>query len=109
MYNMATRLNQPTERRTPLALTARDLADLERLREPGPERKALADLAESLPQGEVSESLLVHAVFVAGLRAVREAAEELGYAQLAAQEAGSGEAAERRLIAGRRPPWAKED
>lgn len=81
MYDMATRLNQPAERRTPLPLTARDLAALAKLREPGPGREALADLADSLPVGEVSESFLVHAVFVAGLRAVREAAEERAYAE----------------------------
>src|SRR6266849_6338804 len=75
MYDMAARLNEPTERRTPLPLTARDLADLGKLREPGPEREALSALAAALPEGDVSEALLVHAVFVAGLRAVREAAE----------------------------------
>lgn len=109
MYYMATRLNEPTERRTPLPLTARDLADLEKLREPGPERDALSALSAPLPAGDVSESLLVHAVFVAGIRAVRVATEELGYAQLAAQEAASGEAAERRLISRRRHPSRDND
>jgi hypothetical protein len=109
IYDMATRLNQQAERRTPLPLTARDLADLDRLRESGPERQALANMADSLPAGEVSESLLVHAVFVAGLRAVREAAEELGYAELAVQEAVSGESADRRRAAERTHSWADED
>jgi phosphoribosyl-dephospho-CoA transferase len=107
---MSARLNEPAERRTALPLTARDLADLEKLREPGPEREALNTIVFSLPaEGDVSESLLVHAVFTAGLRAVQEQAEEIGYAQLAAQQAASGEDAERRLIAGRRPRWADED
>ncbi len=106
---MPSRLNQATERRAPLPLTARDLADLARLRMPGPEREALSDLADALLADEVSEALLIHAVFVAGLRAVREAAEERGYAELAAQEEASGEAAERRLLSDRRPSWAGED
>jgi hypothetical protein len=107
--DMNARLSEPTERRTALPLTARDVADLEKLREPGPERDALCALGSKLPAGDVSESFLVHAVFAAGLRAVQEQAEEIGYAQLAAQQEASGEAAERRLIAGRRPRWADED
>src|SRR5580704_10436193 len=105
MFYMATRLNQPTERRTALPLTARDVADLAKLREPGPEREALADLAASLPAGDVSESLLVHAVFQVGLRAVREAAEERSYAEAAFEQqlhADADRAAARR----RRPSWA---
>jgi hypothetical protein len=108
MYDMATRLNQPTERRTPLPLTARDLADLAKLREPGPEREALANLAESLPGGDVSESLLVHAVFVAGLRAVREAAEERAYVEAATEKQASAEE-DFQVARRRRPSWADED
>jgi hypothetical protein len=106
---MPTRLNQATERRAPLPLTARDIEDLAKLRMPGPEREALSDLAEVSLADEVSEALLIHAVFTAGLRAVREAAEAHGYAQLAEQEEASGEAAERRLISQRRPPRPNDD
>lgn len=102
-------LNQPTERRGALPLTARDIEDLATLRRPSPEREALSELAEVPIADEVSEALLIHAVFTAGLRAVRESAEAHGYAQLAEQEAASGEAADRRLIAKRRPPRADED
>jgi hypothetical protein len=108
MYGMATRLNEPTERRTPLPLTARDQADLAKLREPGPERDALSSLAAVLPEGDVSEALLVHAVFVAGLRAVREAAESASYEADAADRharADSDRATARR----RQPTWAGED
>lgn len=94
--DMATRLNRPTQRRTPLPLIARDLAASEKLREPGAEREAACAVSAPTPDGEVSEAFLVYAVFVAGLRAVREDAEERGYADLSAQEATSGEAAERR-------------
>jgi hypothetical protein len=109
MCYMQFRLNQATERRSPLPLTARDLADLAKLRMAGPEREALSDLADVSLADEVSEALLIHAVFTAGLRAVREAAEARGYAELAAQEEASGETADRRLISERRPPWADED
>jgi hypothetical protein len=108
MYDMATRLNEPTERRTPLPLTARDLADLGKLREPGPERRALSALAAALPEGDVSEALLVHAVFVAGLRAVREAAEASSYEADAADRQARADA-DRAAARRRRPSWADED
>lgn len=106
---MSSRLNQATERRAPLPLTARDIEDLARLRMPSAERDALSDLADVSLADEVSEALLIHAVFTAGLRAIREAAEARGYAQLAAQEEASGEAADRRIISDRHAPWADED
>ncbi len=109
MLHMATRLNQRAVRRSPLPLTERDLADLAKLRVEGPYRAALAHLASGeLPEGELTESALLHAVFSAGLRAVREAAEEHSYAADAASY--RAEDAERRAIARRRSPtWADED
>lgn len=106
---MSRKLNQGTERRAPLPLTARDIEDLAKLRRPSPEREALSDLAGVSLADEVSEALLIHAVFTAGLRAVREAAEAHGYAQLAIQQEASGETADRRAISDRRAPWADED
>jgi hypothetical protein len=109
MCSMARRFNEPVNRRTPLPLTEHDEADLAKLRDPGPARTALANLAPgSLPDGDISEALLLHAVFVVGLRAVREAAEAAAYDQVAADYAA--EDAERRRIARRRrPEWAAED
>ncbi|MGH7193504.1 MAG: hypothetical protein ACREJM_08225 [Candidatus Saccharimonadales bacterium] len=105
---MATRFNRPTVRRSPLPLTDDDLADLARLRGDGPERYALDQLAPGgLPDGKLTESVLLHAVFEAGLRAVREAAEEQGYAELAAGETPA-EAAEHRNIVRRRMPAAED-
>jgi len=105
---MSARLNEPTERRTALPLTARDLADLDKLREPGPERDALCALGPKLPVGEVSESFLVHAVFTAGLRAVQEQAEALSYAEESGER--HARAAENLRAARRhRPSWADED
>src|SRR5258708_40122591 len=106
---MSQKLNQATERRAPLPLTARDIEDLASLRMPSPEGEALSDLADVSLADEVSEALLLHAVFTAGLRAIREAAEAHGYAQLAIQQESPGETADRQAISDRRPPWADED
>jgi hypothetical protein len=49
-------------------------------------------------------------IFEAGLRAIREKAEERAYASAAEDRLASGEAAETRGIARRRrPAWASED
>jgi hypothetical protein len=104
---MATRLNQQTIRRAGLPLTERDLADLETIRN-APEREALGRAAETeLPPGELTESALLHAVFTAGLRALRRAIDDAGYAELAADSEYLDEM--RRIARRRRPDWADED
>jgi hypothetical protein len=106
---MATRFGQPAKARKSLPLTERDLADLDRLRGHTPERDALADLA-GVAVETVTEAALLHMIFTAGLRAIREKAEERAYASAAADRLASGEAAESRRIARRRRPgWADED
>ena len=106
---MATRLNEPAKARKSLPLTEHDLADLERLREETPERAALSDLA-GVEVESPTEAALLHMIFTAGLRAIREKAEERSYAIAAADRLASGEAAEIRRIARRRQPaWADED
>ena len=106
---MATRLNEPAKTRKSLPLTERDLADLERLRGQTPERDALSDLAGVVVEG-VTEAALLHLIFIAGLRAIREKAEELAYASAAAERLTSGEAEEIcRIARRRRPAWADED
>jgi len=106
---MATRLNEPAKARKSLPLTERDLADLRRLRGQTPERDALADLC-GVAVESVTEAALLHMVFAAGLRAIREKAEERAYASAAADRLASGEADEiRRTARRRRPAWAAED
>jgi hypothetical protein len=106
---MATRLSEPAKVRKSLPLTERDLADLEPLRGQGPERDALADLA-GVAVESLTEAALLHMIFAAGLRAIRERAEERAYASAAADRLASGEAAENRRIARRRrPAWVGED
>ena len=106
---MATRLSQPAKARKSLPLTEQDLADLERLRGQTPERDALAELA-GIEVESLAEAALLRVVFAAGLRAIRERAEERAYFSAAADRLASGEAAESRRIARRRrPAWADED
>ena len=105
---IVTRLNEPAEARKSLPLTKRDLADLERLRRQTPERDALADLS-GVAVESVTEAALLRMIFAAGLRAIREKAEERAYASAAADRLASGEADENRRIARRRrPAWADE-
>jgi ectoine hydroxylase-related dioxygenase (phytanoyl-CoA dioxygenase family) len=107
---MTARLNQPAKARKSLPLTERDLADLERLRAQTPERDAPSDLAGVVVVEGVAEAALLHMIFTAGLRAIREKAEELAYASAAADRLASGEAQEiRRIARRRRPAWADED
>jgi hypothetical protein len=106
---MAVRFSEAAKARKSLPLTDRDLADLERLRGQTAERDALFDLA-GVPVESVTEAALLHMIFSAGLRAIREKAEEHAYAAAAAARLGSGEAEESRRIARRRrPAWADED
>jgi hypothetical protein len=106
---MAVRFSEPAKARKSLPLTERDLADLDRMRGQTPERDALFDLA-GVPVESVTEAALLHMIFTAGLRAIREKAEEHAYAAAAAGRLSDGEAEENRRIARRRPPaWADED
>ena len=106
---MATRLSEPVKARKSLPLTERDLADLERLRAPGPERAVLSELA-GVKVESVTEAALLNIIFSAGLRAIREQAEERAYTSAAAERVANGDATEiRRIARRRRPSWADED
>lgn len=102
-------MSERAVKRPPLPLTARDLEDLNKLRGEPPIWDALWNLArQEAPTGEVTESVVIHAIFTVGLRAIREAAEAASYA--ADAEDRRGEDAERRAIARRRrPDWAGEE
>lgn len=107
--NMSSRMSQPVVRRPNLPLTARDELDLTQLRESPAFRRALHALSPSRPsiEGGIGEAVLLHAVFEAGLAAIRESAIEEGYRQLAAEYAE--QSLERRHLSRRRlPDWAGE-
>lgn len=85
MLIMATRTPGRIARRATLPLTDSDLADLERMKSDPSLRAALDELMQGeLTTTEVTESALVHAIWVCGIRAVREHAEGKAYLDLAA-------------------------
>jgi hypothetical protein len=105
---MAIRFSEPAKARKSLPLTERDLADLERFRTPTPERDVLAELA-GVRIESLTEAALLHIIFAAGLRAIREQAEQRAYASAAADRLATSEADEiRRTARRRRPTWANE-
>ncbi len=106
---MNARMSERAVKRPPLPLTERDLADLNKLRGEPPVWAALWHLArQEAPTGEVTESVVIHAIFTVGLRAIQEEAEAASYA--AEAEDRRGEDAERRATARRRRPgWAGEE
>ncbi len=102
-------MTRPVVRRPSLPLTAQDEADLALLRSKPAFRRALAQLSPSAPSPEeqVSEAVLLHAVFQAGLSVVLARAEDEGYAELATDYAE--QAMPRRRMSRRRPPaWVAE-
>lgn len=106
---VVSRLTEPAKTRKSLPLTERDLADIARLREQGPEREALSEMTGVVVES-VAEAALLRMIFEAGLRAIRERAEELAYASAAEDRRSGGEAdADRRIARRRRPAWADED
>lgn len=90
-------------------MTERDERDLTLLRDSPVYQKALEQLSgEEVGQTERSEAALLHAVFEAGMEAIRQAAQEAGYALIAAEQLQH--AKERRDTARRRrPSWADEE
>lgn len=87
----------PIDHRASLPLSPRDVENLARLRESPSARAQL-----SLPDGEVTEAALLHAVLVAGLQAIGDAVQERAYAELADQYRDTAEGTERRVA--RRAP-----
>lgn len=80
---MATRFSSPVVRRGQVPLTQEDLAALAEVTSGGAQREVLAGFGLVPPTGELRESVVLHALLELGLRTVREARDELGYAQLA--------------------------
>lgn len=96
-------LSSSTQRKS-LPLSDRDLRDLDKLRGSDAHRAALARYTSTTVTETSSEAAILHAIFEAGMRAVREQVEEQGYAQMAAERDYDQRAVARR----RRPSWADE-
>ena len=106
---MSTRMSRSVVRRPNLPLNAEDDRELERLKTSSQYRAAIAELADSRPSAdaELSEGVLLHAVFEVGMAAIRERAQEIGYSELAA-DADYVAAKRERRAATRTPRWADE-
>jgi len=105
---MATRFHQTVQRRVPLPLTDADEAELALLKSDAGIRATLAELSGApVAGGSATEAALLHALLEVGWQAVRDRAEEAGYAELASQRAADAD--QRRAEARRRRPgWADE-
>lgn len=106
---MGSRLQAAVVRRPSLPITEHDATRLELIKESPELREALNLLiATPLPEGPVSESALLHAVFEAGLSATSSVVEEAGYAMIARSidDSASQLKAEARR---RAPSWAEEE
>jgi hypothetical protein len=103
------RLAEPAKTRKSLPLSEKDMADIARLRERTPERDALSEMAGVDDVESVAEAALLRMIFEAGLRAIREKAEERAYMSAAEDRRDSEDADEpRRSARRRRPAWADE-
>jgi hypothetical protein len=94
---MGTRFDQPVVRRPSLPLTAEDEAFLAELRSEKVPRRALDSLLSVPLPPDASEAQLLHALLEVALNRVREARNDLGYAQLAVEyDGGKAKKAARR-------------
>lgn len=99
-------MNSPVAQRSSIPLTEADLRALDRVRLSPTHRAALHRLTgEPSVLEDLTRAALLHAVLTAGLAAVNEAAEEVGYAMLAEQRRDASHRAEARR---RLPSWAAE-
>lgn len=93
--------------RKSIPLTASDVRDLAAMRGSSEYRRALRELTGLDLDAGASEASYLHAVLEAGLKALRERAEDRGYAAIAVEQEESVE--QRRRAARRRiPDWANE-
>lgn len=91
--------------RKSIPLTADDVAALDALRASAMHRVALAERSGLSIAADDSEASLLHSLVVAGLRAVNEEVEAIGYLEMAAERSRSKRKASARR---RTPDWADE-
>jgi hypothetical protein len=97
-------------RRGQVPLTQEDLDVLAEVASDETERGVLADLCLVPPTGELRESVVLHALLEVGIRTLREARDEIGYARLAQDPEYIKHAANvyNNRALRRRPPYADE-
>lgn len=81
---MAARFASPVVRRGQVPLTQQDIEALQEVLSQPSEREFLASHNLVPSAGEVSESVVLHALVEVGIKAVRDARDAAGYALLAA-------------------------
>lgn len=107
---MATRITSPVQRRTSLPLTETNESDLSALLESSSYQLALEKLTGTkIVDQEISSSALLHAIFEAGMAAVKKTAELEGYAQIASGISLASTQQKRREARRRRPTWVDEE
>lgn len=90
-----------------MPLTAADMRDLTLMRRSSEYRRALHEMTGTDIDADASEASYLHAVLEAGLKALRERAEDSGYAAMAAEQEDTIQ--QRHRAARRRvPAWADE-
>ena len=95
----------PIVARKSLSLNHDDVVSLAALASSPERRRALARLVREPLASTASEAKVLHAIYVAGIRAVEAEAMRDGYAEVAAEEAEY----DRSAVARRRAPrWAEE-
>lgn len=94
--------------RKSLPLTAADVRDLAFMRQSTEYRRVLQEMTGTDIDADASEASYLHAVLEAGLKALRERAEEAGYAAMAAARQEDTTARRQRVARRRVPDWANE-
>jgi hypothetical protein len=107
---MATRITSPVQRRTSLPLTKGNESDISILLESSAYQRALEELSGTkIIDQEVSTSALLHAVFEAGMSAVKASAEMEGYSQIAKGISKDKLQQPRKDARRRTPIWSAEE
>jgi len=103
-------MKSPVQRRTSLPLTEANESDLSALLESSSYQFALEQLSGTkIVDQEISSSALLHAIFEAGMAAVKKTAEIDGYAEIASGISLASAQQKRREARRRRPTWANEE
>lgn len=107
---MTTRIQAPVVRRTSLPLTEQNERDLSKVRESSSYQMALEQLSGTkIFEVEISTAALLHAIFEAGIAAVRQEAELAGYTEIASSQSEVELKQHRSESRRRRPSWTEED
>ena len=107
---MTTRITSPVQRRTSLPLTERNESDISTLLESSAYQRALEQLSGTkIIDQEISTSALLHAVFEAGMSAVKASAEMEGYSQIAEGISKANPHQQRKDARRRSPTWSHEE